>query len=541
MERIPGNIVYKGTAIGKAKIIRKTENSVSEYSVENPQAEFCRVMDAIAYLKKRLSGVHKKAVKDVGKENAAIFELHQMILDDDDYLRKLKDLILNQNKNAEYAVKSVGMKITDRFMTLEDEYFQARAEDIMDITEQLLKYLNHEENEEDNRNCMKPAVYLAVDMSPSQIMQIKKSSLLAFATINGSTISHTAILARTKNIPALVGVNMKLDEISDGTLVIVDGVNGELIINPTKEQQESALNIIKNEKYEIMELDSIKGKESVTKSGKKVKLSANIGSLTDLDLVFENDAEGIGLFRSEFLYLDHKTFPTEEEQYQAYSEVLKRMKQKEVVIRTIDFGSDKMSDYFQFEKEDNPAMGCRAIRFCFKRPDIFKVQLKALLRASIHGNLSIMYPMIISTEEVLKIKQIVQEAANELKRDGITYSIPKQGIMIETPAAVMVSDELAGMVDFFSIGTNDLIQYTLAVDRQNTNMTDFFDSLHPAVLSMIEMTVKNAHKHGIKIGICGELGANLTLTERFLNMNIDELSVAPAIILKLRKKIREMN
>lgn len=539
MKILSGKSIFSGTALGKIRVIKRAARIFGEHTVTDAKAEMERVFTAIELAKKQLTMLYDKALKEAGKESAGIFELHKMLLEDGNYMDMLRDLILNQHKNAEYAVDTTGRAFANVLSAMEDEYLRARSADVIDISNRLLNCLNYSEKLDDEN--IGPAIFLADDLSPSEMMQIKKDSILAFATINGSPTSHTAILARMMNIPALMGVDMVLDEIREGSMAIVDGAAGQLILEPTKEQQRAALCAIQAEKEAAVLLQEQKGQVSMTKSGRKVKLFANIGNVSDIPDVLSNDAEGIGLFRSEFLYIGKDTYPTEEEQYQAYSEVLKKLGDKNVVIRTLDIGADKKADYFDFDKEENPALGYRAIRICLKQPEIFKVQLRALLRAAVHGNLSIMYPMITSVGEVKKIKQIVQETADELVQEKIPCRIPEQGIMIETPAAVMISDELAALADFFSIGTNDLTQYTLAVDRQNSKLDEFFDPHHPAILSMIEMTANNAHKHGIRIGICGELSADLSLTEKFLQMGIDELSAVPSMILKLRETVRNLD
>ena len=460
------------------------------------------------------------------------------MLQDEDYLDAINNMIKTAQVNGEYAVAVTGDHFSEMFARMDDDYMKARAADIKDISNRLVRNLQGER--EVDFGAIEPSIIIAEDLSPSETVQMDKNKILAFVTVHGSTNSHTAILARMMNIPALIGVPLNPEEIKTGMQAVVDGFNGEVIFEPTAELREKTMQRIAEEKEKFQLLQTLKGKESVTLDGRKVHLYANIGSVDDLGYVLENDAEGIGLFRSEFLYLGRNDFPTEEEQFQAYKQVLQVMAGKKVIIRTLDIGADKQVDYFHLKKEENPAMGYRAIRICLKQPEIFKTQLRALLRASVFGNLSIMYPMIIGTEEVTKIYEIVHEVQRDLEKAQIPYHIPEQGIMIETPAAVMISDELAEMVDFFSIGTNDLTQYTLAIDRQNEELNDFYTPHHKAILKMIQMVADHAHKHGKWVGICGELGADPELTKDFVRMGIDELSVAPSMILKLRKEIREM-
>lgn len=461
------------------------------------------------------------------------------MLEDEDYLDAIHNMIQTEKVNAEYAVAMTGDNFSEMFANMDDDYMKARAADVKDISNRLVRNLSGEE--EVDLGAMEPSIIVAEDLSPSETVQMDKKKILAFVTIHGSTNSHTAILARMMNIPALIGVPMKLEEIHTGMQAVVDGFHGEVVFNPTKELCDTTRQRMAEEKEKLQLLQTLKGKENITLDGKKVNLYANIGNVGDVGYALENDAGGIGLFRSEFLYLGKTDFPTEEEQFQAYKQVVQMMAGKKVIIRTLDIGADKQADYFNIGKEDNPAMGYRAIRICLKQPEIFKAQLRALFRAAVFGNLSVMYPMITSTEEVEMIYDVVHEIKKELEKEQIPYKIPEQGIMIETPAAVMVSDELAEMVDFFSIGTNDLTQYTLAIDRQNEKLDDFYNPHHKAILRMIQIVVDNAHKCGKWVGICGELGADLELTESFVRMGVDELSVVPSMILKIRKKIREMN
>jgi phosphotransferase system enzyme I (PtsI) len=461
-----------------------------------------------------------------------------MLLEDEDYLDAVHNMIRAEHVNAEYAVAVTGDNFADMFANMDDDYMRARAADIRDISDRLVKNLAG--RGETVFDFAEPVIVVADDLSPSETVQMDKEKILGFVTVCGSTNSHTAILARMMNIPALVGVPVDLKNLDDGTMAIVDGYQGQVIFEPSEDVCREAEARMEEEREQLRLLHTLKGKENITRDGHKINIYANIGNIGDVGYVLENDAGGIGLFRSEFLYLGRDDFPTEEEQFQAYRQVLSNMAGKKVIIRTLDIGADKQVEYFNLGKEDNPALGYRAIRICLKEPDIFKTQLRALLRAAVFGNLSVMYPMITSVDEVREIQGIVAEVQGELDELEIPYQIPEQGIMIETPAAVMVSDELAGLVDFFSIGTNDLTQYTLAIDRQNERLDDFYNPHHPAILRMIQMVVDSAHAHGKWVGICGELGADLEMTERFVRMGVDELSVAPAMVLRLRKVVREM-
>lgn len=538
MQCFLGKSVYKGIVLGPVVVLKKSDCQVRRNKIEDTEAEIKRVEKAGEQAKVQLQKLYEKALKEVGEASAAIFEVHQMMLEDEDYLDAIYNMIKTENINAEYAVAVTGDNFSEMFAGMDDDYMKARAADVKDISNRLVRNLSGEE--EVDFGSMEPSIIVADDLSPSETVQMDKEKILAFVTVHGSTNSHTAILARMMNIPALIGVPMDLGEIRSGMQAVVDGFRGEVIFEPTKELCDATLQRVEEEKEKLQLLQTLKGKENVTLDGKKIDVYANIGSVGDVGYVLENDAGGIGLFRSEFLYLGKNDFPTEEEQFQAYKQVVQTMAGKKVIIRTLDIGADKQVDYFNLGKEDNPAMGYRAIRICLKQPEIFKTQLRALLRAALFGNLSIMYPMITSTEEVEKIYDIVHEVQEELDNSQIPYKVPEQGIMIETPAAVMVSDELAEMVDFFSIGTNDLTQYTLAIDRQNAKLEDFYNPHHKAILKMIQIVVDNAHKYGKWAGICGELGADLELTESFVRMGVDELSVAPSMILKIRKEIREM-
>ena len=536
MEKFTGKSIFNGIAIGKILFYSKDGVQIFRHKVEDTDAEIARYNKAKEKAIEELNAIYEKAVKEVGEMNEAVFEVHAMMLEDDDYNDSVKNIITSQGVNAEYAVATTSDNFSKMFAEMDDEYFQARAIDIKDISERVLNILAGRSSE--NILGDEPVIVVANDLAPSETVQMDKEKLLAFVTEGGSSNSHTAILARTMNIPALIGI--KIDREWNGKMAVVDGYNGELILEP----DEATIKVMKERQEKIAKdremLQSLKGKEDVTLDGKHIKLYANIGSVADVANVLKNDANGIGLFRSEFLYLENDTFPTENEQFQAYKAVAENMAGKKVVIRTLDIGADKQVDYFGLDKEDNPAMGYRAIRICLKQQDIFKTQLRALLRASAYGNISIMFPMIISVNEVRQIKAIVAEVKEELISQGITVGDVELGIMIETPAAVMISDLLAKEVDFFSIGTNDLTQYTLAIDRQNSKLDDIYDSHHEAILRMIRMVVENGHKNNCWVGICGELGADTTLTEEFIKMGIDELSVSPTFVLPIRKIIREI-
>lgn len=533
-----GKTVYSGVAMGPVMVLRTQQEQVRRTKIEDAECEAERVQDAIGQAKSQLAALYEKAVIEVGESNAAIFEVHQMMLEDDDYLDAIYQVIRTEMVNAEYAVTVTGDNFAEMFAGMDDDYMKARAADVKDISARVVRNLSGEK--EVDFASMEPSVIVADDLSPSETVQMDKTKILAFVTVHGSTNSHTAILARMMNIPALVGVPMELGEIRSGMTAIVDGAAGTVVFEPTEFQCAEAEKKIREEEEKLRLLQELKGKTNETSDGRQIQIYANIGSVSDVGYVLENDAGGIGLFRSEFLYLGRNDFPSEEEQFLAYKQVVQTMGQKKVIIRTLDIGADKQADYFALGREDNPAMGYRAIRICLKQPEIFKTQLRALFRAAAFGNLSVMYPMIISTEEVRRIYEIVGEVEQELKQDGIPYRIPEQGIMIETPAAVMISDELAELADFFSIGTNDLTQYTLAIDRQNQKLDDFYNPHHKAILRMIKLVTDNAHKCGKWVGICGELGADTELTEEFVNMGLDELSVAPSMVLKVREKVRAM-
>ena len=538
MEKFFGKSVYKAITLGKVLVFARNENQIKRRKIESVDGEIARLEAAIAKATEQLQELYEKAVKEVGEASAAIFEFHQMMLEDDDYLDSMHEIIRGEEVNAEYAVAQTGDNFSAMFAGMEDDYMKARAIDVKDVSERLVRILSGAES--NGKIGEEPVIIVADDLSPSETVQMDKDKILAFVTVHGSTNSHTAILARMMNIPAIIGVPLDLDKIPNGCQAIVDGISGEVILEPEASEIELAKKKIKEQEEKQQLLLEMKGKPTVTQSGKEIKLYANIGNVSDLAYVLENDAAGIGLFRSEFLYLGKEDYPTEEEQFTAYKQVLQTMAGKKVIIRTLDIGADKQVDYFHLGKEDNPAMGYRAIRICLSEPEIFKTQLRALFRASAYGNLSIMYPMIISTSEVKQIQAIVSEVKQELEELQIPYKEPEQGIMIETPAAVMISDELAKMVDFFSIGTNDLTQYTLAIDRQNEKLDPFYNAHHEAILRMIQLVADNAHKEGKWVGICGELGADTELTEKFIEIGIDELSVSPSMVLPIRKIIREL-
>ena len=537
MEVYQGKSVFGGIAIGRISVHKKDEQQVKRVRIEDSEQEILRYRQAKQTAMEQLQGLYQKALKEVGEANAAIFEIHQMMLEDDDYNESVENIIRMQQVNAEYAVASTGENFAQMFSAMDDDYMRARSADVKDISERVLSVLGGRATGIDASG--EPVIIVADDLAPSETVQLNKDLVLSFVTVHGSVNSHTAILARTMSIPALIGTAIPLTDDIDGKVGIVDGKNGCIYVDPDEDTlgKMQQLKLEEQEKKEL--LQTLKGRENITIDGKKIMLYANIGNSKDLAAVLQNDAGGIGLFRSEFIYLERDTFPTEEEQFQIYRTVAETMAGKPVIIRTLDIGADKKCDYFEMEPEENPAMGCRAIRICLTRPEIFKTQLRALFRASAFGNISIMYPMIISVDELRKIKTIVAEIRQELTEQGVTFGEPKQGIMIETPAAVMMSEELAKEVDFFSIGTNDLTQYTLAIDRQNPKLDAFYDPHHPAVLRMIQMVVENAHKAGIWAGICGELGADTTLTRRFLAMGVDELSMSPGSILPVRKIILE--
>ena len=538
MQVYSGKSVFGGIAIGKISVYKKNEQQVKRVRTEDTKGELARYEAAKAAAVEQLQELYQKALKEVGEANAAIFEIHQMMLDDGDYNESVENIIETQKVNAEYAVAVTGDNFAQMFRAMDDDYMRERAADVKDISERVLSVLNG--GQKGKVVTDEPVIIVADDLAPSETVQLEKDMVLSFVTVHGSVNSHTAILARTMAIPALIGTEeLPLDDTVDGKLAVVDGLNGKIYVEPDAQTLEE----MKKRRQEVQEkkelLQLLKGKENVTLDGKKIMLYANIGNIKDLATVIQNDAGGIGLFRSEFIYLEKDQYPTEEEQFSIYKTAVETMAGKRVIIRTLDIGADKQCEYFKMDKEENPALGYRAIRICLTRPEIFKTQLRALFRASAYGNLAIMYPMITSLWEVKRIKEIVEEVKAELTAEQLEFGNPQQGIMIETPAAVMMSGELAKEVDFFSIGTNDLTQYTLAIDRQNPKLDKFYDAHHPAVLSMIRMTVENAHKAGIWAGICGELGADTSLTKEFLAMGVDELSVSPGSILPIRKIILE--
>lgn len=539
MQIYKGKSVFGGIAIGKISVYSKAEQQVKRLKIENVEKEVERYHEATATAIQQLQELYDKALREVGEANAAIFEIHQMMLEDDDYAESIENMIQMQKVNAEYAVAQTADNFARMFSSMDDDYMKERAADVKDISERLLTVLQGEESQ--GVESQEPSIIVADDLAPSETVQLDKDKVLSFVTVHGSLNSHSAILARTMGIPALVGTKLPVDDTVNGKLGIVDGTNGIIYVDPDEVTLGKMKELQKIELEKKKLLETLKGKENITLDGQKILLYANIGNTKDLATVLQNDAGGIGLFRSEFIYLEREDYPTEEEQFQIYKAVAETMAGKRVIIRTLDIGADKQCDYFKMEKEENPAMGCRAIRICLKRPEIFKTQLRALFRASVYGKIAIMYPMITSVKEIQRIKDIVTQVKAELEEKGVEYREPEQGIMIETPAAVMISDQLAKEVDFFSIGTNDLTQYTLAIDRQNTALDEFYDPHHPAVLRMISMVVNNAHKAGIWAGICGELGADRELTKEFLVMGVDELSVSPGNILPIRKIVRETN
>ena len=539
MQIYNGKSVFGGIAIGKISVYQKKEQQVKRVKIDDPEQEMARYEKAKAEGIKQLQGLYDKALREVGEANAAIFEVHQMMMEDDGYNESVENIIRSQGVNAEYAVATTGDNYAQMFSAMDDDYMRERAADVRDISERLLTILNGEETGAVDAD--EPKIIVAEDLAPSETVQLDKDKVLSFVTVKGSLNSHTAILARTMAIPALVNTSVSLESEMDGRLGIVDGADGTFYVDS---DEETLAEMKKRQEEDLSRkqlLLTLKGKENVTLDGQKVMLYANIGNIKDLATVIQNDAGGIGLFRSEFIYLEKEDFPTEEEQFQIYRQVAQTMAGKRVIIRTLDIGADKQCDYFHMEHEENPALGCRAIRICLTRPEIFKTQLRALFRASAFGKIAIMYPMITSVQEVRKIKEIVEEVKAELTSQGVEFGNPEQGIMIETPAAAIISDDLAKEVDFFSIGTNDLSQYTMAIDRQNPQLDLFFDPHHPAVLRMISLVMENAHKAGIWAGICGELGADQSLTKEFLAMGVDELSVSPGSILPLRKIILETN
>jgi len=540
MQCFQGKSVYKGIAMGPIVVLKKNDYQVKRTRIEDTEAEVKRVDEALKASQEQLQKLYDKAVREVGEASAAIFEVHQMMLEDEDYLEAIQNMIRTEQVNAEYAVAVTGDNFAEMFASMDDDYMKARSADIKDISERLVRNLSGQGDVDLSE--IEPSVIVADDLSPSETVQMDKDKILAFVTVHGSTNSHTAILARMMNIPALIGVKMDLEALQSGVTAVVDGFQGMVTFDPDEETKAQTETKIQEEAEKLKLLQELKGKENITLDGRKINIYANIGSVGDIGYVMENDAGGIGLFRSEFLYLENSDYPTEEEQFRAYRKVIESMAGKKVIIRTLDIGADKQVDYFGLGKEDNPALGFRAIRICLKRKDIFKTQLRALYRASVYGNLGIMFPMITSVKEVEEVKEIVEEVKRELTEQGLMFSDNVElGIMIETPAAAIISDKLAPLVDFFSVGTNDLTQYTLAVDRQNPNLEDFCDTHHEAILRLIEFSAKSAHEGGAWIGICGELGADTSLTETFLRMGIDELSVSPSFVLPVRDAVRKID
>lgn len=533
-----GKSVLNGVAIGKIYLYKKQEYVLEQTQVDDVEAEIARFEAAKEKATQELDALYQKALTEAGEEQAMIFDVHKMMLDDGDYLDSIRGMIRDEKVNAEYAVSTTGDSFSAVFASMDDEYMKARSVDVLDISKRVVNVLAG--IVEGGIASEVPVILLADDLSPSETVQLDKSKILAFVTKNGSANSHTAILARSMNIPALVKTDVALLEEYNGIQAVVDGIDGTFIINPDEETTQKMIRKKMDYEKERTELQKLIGKDNVTTDGRRINVYANIGNTQDVEKVLANDAGGIGLFRSEFIYLGRNDYPTEEEQFEIYKEVLSRMGGKKVIIRTLDIGADKQVDYFELPKEENPAMGYRAIRICLDRVNIFKTQLRAIYRASAFGTAAIMFPMIISVSEIRRIKEIVEEVKAELTREGISFNRVELGIMVETPAAVMISEELAKEVEFFSIGTNDLTQYTLAIDRQNQSLDNIYDSHHPAVLRMIQMTIENGHKGGAWVGICGELGSDTTLTKTFIDMGIDELSVSPTYVLGLRKAIREI-
>lgn len=536
---LEGKSVFGGIAIGKLSVYGKKDRQVKRIKISDTEAEAARFTSAREKAKEQLDVLYEKALKEVGEVNAMIFEVHKMMLDDLDYIESVTNMIRSQEVNAEFAAATTGDHFAGMFSAMEDEYMRERAADVRDISNRVISVLQG--RTEGKEPGGEPVILLAEDLAPSETVQLDKSKVLSFVTRKGSANSHTAILARTMNIPALIGVDFENLEEMDGRQGIVDGYKGMLYVEPDEETLLKYEKLKMEDEHKKRLLQELKGKENVTLDGRKIHLYANIGSVADVANVLANDAGGIGLFRSEFLFLESEDFPPEETQFSAYKTVAESMAGKKVIIRTLDIGADKQADYFGLEKEENPAMGYRAIRICLDRKEIFRTQLRAIYRASYYGTIAVMFPMIISVEEVRQIKKVIAEVKAELDKENLPYRDVEIGIMIETPAAVMISDLLAKEVDFFSVGTNDLTQYTLAIDRQNPKLDNIYDSHHEAVLRMLKMVADNGHKEGCWVGICGELGADTSLTETFLKMGFDELSVTPSMILKVRDKIRSLD
>ena len=538
MITLSGKSVFGGVSIGRLMFYKRSDKVIKRTHVDDVEGEVARFQKAKDTAVEQLKGLYEKALNDVGEANAMIFEIHQMMLEDLDYLESIENIIRTQEVNAEFAVATTADNFSQMFASMDDAYMQGRAADVKDVSERVLDILCG--TSEGMKEMTEPCIIAADDLAPSETVQLDKSKVLGFATMYGSSSSHTAILARTMNIPAVIGLGEELSQEYDGKEAIIDGFTGTLYIDPDEETMKEMQEKRAKDLEQKALLEQLKGKENITKSGRKINVYANIGNVSDVGSVLKNDAGGIGLFRSEFLYLENTDFPSEEQQFAVYKQVAENMAGKKVIIRTLDIGADKQVDYFGLDKEENPALGYRAIRICLTRPEIFKTQLRALYRAAVYGNISIMFPMIISVGEIHRIKEIIAEVKAELKNEGIPYKDDVElGVMIETPASVMISRDLAKEVDFFSVGTNDLTQYTLAIDRQNAKLDAFYDPHHPAILAMIKMAAENAHAEGAWIGICGELGADLELTQEFLDMGLDELSVSPSMVLPLRKKIRE--
>lgn len=541
MKKFHGKGVYGAVAVGKVSLLKKADEEVKHIHVINTDDEKARFEQAKSIAVQQLQEIYSKALKEAGEANAAIFEIHQMMLDDEDYNDSINNIIESQSVNAEYAIAITADNYADMFSSMDDTYMNARAADVRDISNRLIHILSGNitiENEPDEK-----IIICAKDLAPSETVMLDKDKILAFVTAHGSSNSHTAILARNMNIPAIVGVgDIFLDEIKNGDRIIVDGCTGDIFVDPDEETQTKLLEKQRADEEKKRLLQELKGKENITLDGRKINVYANIGNVGDIGKVLANDAGGIGLFRSEFLYIENSDYPTENQQFNAYKKVLESMEGKKVIIRTLDIGADKKCDYFNLKPEENPALGYRAIRICLTRPEVFKTQLRALYRASVFGNLGIMFPMITSVSEIVKILAVCDDVKSELKSQGVEFSDKIElGIMIETPAEAIISDKLAPMVDFFSVGTNDLTQYTLACDRQNPDIEQFIDTHHEAILRLIEMSVENAHKHGAWIGICGELGADTSLTETFLRMGVDELSVSPTFVLRVREAVRSID
>lgn len=541
MTRYIGKGVYDAVAIGKISLFKRQKMKIEPVKIQDKEAELDRFEKAKQSALVQLEEIYQKALEATGEENAKIFEIHMMMMEDEDYNDAITDMIRSQGVNAEFAVSSASDSFAEMFSSMDDSYMQARAADVRDISHRILHCLNDSETEQFSTDDKR--IVCADDLAPSETVCLDKSKVLAFVTAHGSSNSHTAILARNMNIPAIIGVGEEfLEKIEDGQTAVADGFTGQLIVNPDRETLAFYEKKLEDEKNKRAELEQLKGKESITLDGTRIDIFANIGSIKNVDEALQNGADGIGLFRSEFLYLENSDFPTEEEQFQAYRNVLERMSGRKVVIRTLDIGADKQADYFHLDKEENPALGLRAIRICLTRPEIFKTQLRALYRASVYGNLAIMFPMITSENELAEVLEICKEVRAELEEENIKYSDKVElGIMIETPAAAIISDRLGAMVDFFSVGTNDLTQYTLACDRQNSHLERFCDTHHEAILRLIELSAKNAHANGAWIGICGELAADTSLTEAFLRMGVDELSVSPSFVLKVKDKVRKID